>query len=175
MRWPKTSPSLADHLQLGPKLVLVGVSMGAATALAVAIKDPGRVHALVIVRPAWLNQPLPDNLRAFPEVAKLLRAVGPEQRPGHFPGVGTLPGDRGHFAERSGEPSRPVRPAEGRCQGTPSRGDALLCPLPGRSVDPEPVGTGARHWGTKRPGPPHRLCRRTGEPDTRQPLGGAHF
>jgi pimeloyl-ACP methyl ester carboxylesterase len=71
--------SLADNLQLGPKLVLVGVSMGAATALAVAIKDPGRVHALVIVRPAWLNQPLPDNLRAFPEVAKLLRTVGPER------------------------------------------------------------------------------------------------
>jgi len=71
--------SLADNLQLGPKLVLVGVSMGAATALAVEIKDPGRVHALVIVRPAWLNQPLPDNLRAFPEVAELLRAVGPER------------------------------------------------------------------------------------------------
>jgi pimeloyl-ACP methyl ester carboxylesterase len=69
--------SLADKLQLGPKLVLVGVSMGAATALAVAIKAPGRVHALVMVRPAWLNQPLPDNLRAFPEVARLLRAEGP--------------------------------------------------------------------------------------------------
>ncbi|HXR22884.1 MAG TPA: alpha/beta hydrolase [Acidimicrobiales bacterium] len=71
--------SLADSLQLGPKLVLVGVSMGAATAMAVAIRDPGRVHALVIVRPAWLNQPLPNNLRAFPEVAKLLRGVGAER------------------------------------------------------------------------------------------------
>ncbi len=71
--------SLADNLQLGPKLVLVGVSMGAATALAVATKEPGRVPARVIGWPAWLNQPLPDNLRAFPEVAKLLRAVGPER------------------------------------------------------------------------------------------------
>ncbi len=69
--------SLVDSLQLGPKLVLVGVSMGAATALALAVKDPGRVHALVIVRPAWLDQPLPGNLRAFPQVAKLLRAEGP--------------------------------------------------------------------------------------------------
>jgi pimeloyl-ACP methyl ester carboxylesterase len=69
--------SLADNLQLGPKLVLVGVSMGAATALAVATKSPGRVHALVLVRPAWLNRPLPDNLRVFPEVARLLRAEGP--------------------------------------------------------------------------------------------------
>ena len=69
--------SLADNLQLGRKLVLVGVSMGAATALAVATKYPGRVHALVMVRPAWLDQPLPDNLRVFPEVARLLRAEGP--------------------------------------------------------------------------------------------------
>jgi pimeloyl-ACP methyl ester carboxylesterase len=69
--------NLVDNLQLGPKLVLVGVSMGAATALAVAVKDPGRVHALVIVRPAWLDQPLPGNLRVFPEVARLLRAEGP--------------------------------------------------------------------------------------------------
>ena len=69
--------SLADDLHLGPKLVLVGVSMGAATALAVATKAPGRVHALVLVRPAWLNKPLPDNLRVFPEVARLLRAEGP--------------------------------------------------------------------------------------------------
>jgi pimeloyl-ACP methyl ester carboxylesterase len=29
------------------------------------------------VRPAWLDQPLPDNLRVFPEVARLLRDVGP--------------------------------------------------------------------------------------------------
>jgi pimeloyl-ACP methyl ester carboxylesterase len=69
--------SLADNLQLGPKLVLVGVSMGAATALAVATKYPGRLHALVMVRPAWLHQPVPENLRVFPEVARLLRAEGP--------------------------------------------------------------------------------------------------
>jgi pimeloyl-ACP methyl ester carboxylesterase len=69
--------SLTEHLQLGPKLVLVGVSMGAATALAVAVQDPGRVHGLIMVRPAWLNQPLPANLWAFPEVARLLRTEGP--------------------------------------------------------------------------------------------------
>jgi pimeloyl-ACP methyl ester carboxylesterase len=69
--------SLAEHLQLGPKLVLVGVSMGAATALAATLEAPGRVHGLVLVRPAWLNQPRPDNLRVFPEVARLLRTDGP--------------------------------------------------------------------------------------------------
>ena len=50
--------SLVDHLHLGQKLVLVGVSMGAATALAVALSRPERVHGLVLVRPAWLNEPL---------------------------------------------------------------------------------------------------------------------
>jgi pimeloyl-ACP methyl ester carboxylesterase len=69
--------SLAAHLQLGPKLVLVGVSMGAATALAATLQGPGRVHGLVLVRPAWLDQPRPDNLRVFPEVARLLRTEGP--------------------------------------------------------------------------------------------------
>jgi pimeloyl-ACP methyl ester carboxylesterase len=71
--------SLADHLQLGPKLVLVGVSMGAATALAATLQAPDRVHGLVLVRPAWLNQPRPDNLQVFPEVARLLRTEGPRR------------------------------------------------------------------------------------------------
>jgi pimeloyl-ACP methyl ester carboxylesterase len=76
--------SLAERLQLGPKLVLVGVSMGAATALAVALQGPDRVHGLILVRPAWLSQPLPDNLRVFPEVARLLRAEGPSRGRARF-------------------------------------------------------------------------------------------
>jgi len=78
--------TLADNLQLGPKLVLVGVSMGAATALALATREPGRVHGLVLVRPAWLNQPLPENLRVFPEVARLLRTEGPDRGRAIFEG-----------------------------------------------------------------------------------------
>lgn len=71
--------SLTGHLQLGPKLVLVGMSMGAATALAIALQRPEIVHGLVLVRPAWLHQPLPDNLRVFPEVARLLRTEEPSR------------------------------------------------------------------------------------------------
>ena len=69
--------SLVDHLHLGQKLVLVGVSMGAATALAVALSRPERVHGLVLVRPAWLNEPRPKNLAPFAEVAALMREHGP--------------------------------------------------------------------------------------------------
>jgi pimeloyl-ACP methyl ester carboxylesterase len=69
--------SLVDHLHLGQKLVLVGVSMGAATALAVARSRPERVHGLVLVRPAWLNEPWPKNLAPFGEIAALLREHGP--------------------------------------------------------------------------------------------------
>ena len=70
---------LAEHLRLGPRLVLIGVSMGAATALAVALRYPDRVHGLVLVRPAWLDRPLPENLRVFTEVARLLRSEGPSR------------------------------------------------------------------------------------------------
>ncbi len=69
--------SLADGLGLGPRLVLVGVSMGAATALAVALSHPERVHGLVLVRPAWLNEPRPANLAPLAEIAALLRQFGP--------------------------------------------------------------------------------------------------
>jgi pimeloyl-ACP methyl ester carboxylesterase len=67
---------LTDYLRLGSRLVLVGVSMGAATALTVALKHPDRVHGLVLVRPAWLDEPRPTNLAAFGEVAALLRTAG---------------------------------------------------------------------------------------------------
>ncbi len=69
--------TLVDRLRVGPRLVLVGVSMGAATALAVALKCPQRVHGLVLVRPAWLHEPWPENLAAFGEIAALLSEQGP--------------------------------------------------------------------------------------------------
>lgn len=69
--------SLVDHLGLGHKLVLVGVSMGAATALTIARSRPERVHGLVLVRPAWLDEPRPKNLAPFAQIAALLREHGP--------------------------------------------------------------------------------------------------
>jgi pimeloyl-ACP methyl ester carboxylesterase len=69
---------LVDQLAVSDRLLLAGVSMGAGTALRIAQRAPERVHGLVLIRPAWRNQPLPANLAAFGEIAALLRLHGPQ-------------------------------------------------------------------------------------------------
>lgn len=81
--------ALVDHLDLSPRLVLVGVSMGACTALCLARRAAPRVHALVLIRPAWTDKPLPDNLAAFGEIASMLRSRGPDDGRAMFAGSPT--------------------------------------------------------------------------------------
>jgi pimeloyl-ACP methyl ester carboxylesterase len=64
--------ALLARLGIGD-LILGGISMGAGVALRFALEEPGRVRALVLVRPAWLDRPHPPNLAIFPEIAALLR------------------------------------------------------------------------------------------------------
>jgi pimeloyl-ACP methyl ester carboxylesterase len=52
--------------------VVGGVSMGAALALRIAVRHPERVRALILVRPAWLWERAPDNMRPYAEVARCL-------------------------------------------------------------------------------------------------------
>jgi pimeloyl-ACP methyl ester carboxylesterase len=59
--------------------VVVGVSMGAGVAARLALDFPDRVARLVCIRPAWLDRPNPANLAAQPEIARLLRTLGPER------------------------------------------------------------------------------------------------
>jgi 3-oxoadipate enol-lactonase len=59
------------------RAVLVGNSMGAATAVAVALRHPSRVAALVLVAPAHLGHPS-ENLARWDALAAGLRAGGPE-------------------------------------------------------------------------------------------------
>lgn len=54
--------------------VVAGVSMGAGVALRLALRSPERVSGLVLVRPAWVEQPLTENLRPYVEIASLLRS-----------------------------------------------------------------------------------------------------
>jgi pimeloyl-ACP methyl ester carboxylesterase len=81
------SPSLLTFQQLaadvdaaiGPShgpLVLVGISMGAGVALELVARGTPGISALVLVRPAWLWEPNPANLVAFPRIASLLREHG---------------------------------------------------------------------------------------------------
>ena len=64
-----------DRLNLR-QAVLGGISMGAGVALNFALRYPQRAMALVLVRPAWLDQPLPPNLQVYPRIAGLIRRAG---------------------------------------------------------------------------------------------------
>ncbi len=69
--------ALLDRLGVAGPVLAAGVSMGAGVALNLARRYPDRVTALVLVRPAWLDQPLPPNLALYPLMAALLRQHGP--------------------------------------------------------------------------------------------------
>lgn len=56
------------------RFVAGGISMGAAVALRLAVRHPGRVNALILARPAWLFDPAPPNMRAHAAMGAALRA-----------------------------------------------------------------------------------------------------
>lgn len=56
-----------------------GISMGAGVSLNLALRHPDRVRALVLVRPAWLDRPAPDNLALLMRVGELIRLHGAEK------------------------------------------------------------------------------------------------
>ncbi len=57
-----------DHLNI-QEAVFGGISMGAGIAINIAIRFPERVKALVLIRPAWLDEKNPENLSILNEVA----------------------------------------------------------------------------------------------------------
>lgn len=63
--------ALIEQAGVGP-VTLGGISMGAALALRLAVRRPDLVRSLVLVRPAWVTTPAPDNLRPNAEVADWL-------------------------------------------------------------------------------------------------------
>ena len=70
--------ALADHLGLA-RFIVGGISLGAGTALNLAIRYPDRVTALVLCRPAWLDRPQAEfNRDAYTEIADLLERYPPE-------------------------------------------------------------------------------------------------
>jgi pimeloyl-ACP methyl ester carboxylesterase len=69
--------ALMDHLGL-EHAVVGGISMGAGVALNLASRYPQRVAGLVLSRPAWLDSPMPGNLKTYPLIAQLLMEHGAE-------------------------------------------------------------------------------------------------
>jgi pimeloyl-ACP methyl ester carboxylesterase len=52
--------------------VLGGISMGAAISARLAVLQPARLRALVLVRPAWFDSPAPANMASIAEVAAMI-------------------------------------------------------------------------------------------------------
>ncbi|MGE3831383.1 MAG: alpha/beta fold hydrolase [Parvibaculaceae bacterium] len=71
-----------DVVALAAKLgiahtVVGGISMGAAIALRLAVTRPDLISALILMRPAWLFAPGPENMKPIALVAELLRRHDP--------------------------------------------------------------------------------------------------
>jgi pimeloyl-ACP methyl ester carboxylesterase len=69
--------ALIDAGHAGAPLTLIGISMGAAIALRLALDPLLDVANAVFVRPAFVDRGLPSNLRPFPVIAQLLVDHGP--------------------------------------------------------------------------------------------------
>lgn len=80
-----TNGSFADFRDLVTELVtslgtrqvdIGGISMGAGVAMAVAMAAPHMVRSILVVRPAWLNAPNPDNLAIIARIGGWLTKGG---------------------------------------------------------------------------------------------------
>jgi len=75
--------ALLDSLGI-TQAVIGGVSLGAGIALNFTLRYPARVRALVLSRPAWLDQPLPENLHGLVTAASYIRKFGAAEGLAHF-------------------------------------------------------------------------------------------
>jgi pimeloyl-ACP methyl ester carboxylesterase len=67
-----------DGAAASAPLTIVGISMGAALALRIALRETLPIGRAVFVRPAFDDSPLPGNLRPFPVIGQLLADLGPQ-------------------------------------------------------------------------------------------------
>jgi pimeloyl-ACP methyl ester carboxylesterase len=77
-----------EWLGAGP-VALGGISMGAAIALRLAVLRPDLVRGLALVRPAWVLERAPRNMRPNAEVGELIAASGGEEGLRRFEAGGT--------------------------------------------------------------------------------------
>ncbi len=75
--------ALLDRLKV-EKAVVGGISMGAGLALNFAIRYPERTLGLILTRPAWLDEPFPENVRMFSVMADHVRRLGPVEGHAEF-------------------------------------------------------------------------------------------
>ncbi len=70
--------ALSGQLGLGAAVV-GGISMGAAIALRLAVRQAERVSALVLARPAWVASAAPDNMKPYALAGELLERYAPNE------------------------------------------------------------------------------------------------
>lgn len=70
--------ALLDHLGAG-RVVVGGISLGAAIALRLAALYPERAIGLILARPAWVDERGPETLKIYRDVAELLVEYGPDE------------------------------------------------------------------------------------------------
>lgn len=70
--------TLLDRMGIEGRVLLVGVSMGAATCLRMCEIRPDRVAGAVLIRPAWAAAASPENLEILIEIGELLESHGEE-------------------------------------------------------------------------------------------------
>jgi pimeloyl-ACP methyl ester carboxylesterase len=70
--------ALLDHLEI-ERAVVGGISLGSAASVNTALRYPERVIGLVLSRPAWIDRPLPENVRLYSTIAELLQNVGAKE------------------------------------------------------------------------------------------------
>ncbi|NJL74691.1 MAG: alpha/beta hydrolase [Saprospiraceae bacterium] len=78
LQYAQDAIALLDYLQV-EKCFLAGNSLGAAVALLIARVAPHRVAKLVLLRPAWLNQGIPDHLIIFYIIGESIERWGVEE------------------------------------------------------------------------------------------------
>jgi pimeloyl-ACP methyl ester carboxylesterase len=67
--------ALLDQLRY-PRTAVVGVSMGAGVAVNLALRYPERVSGLLLIRPAWSDEPNPVHLSPLRDAGDLLQRMG---------------------------------------------------------------------------------------------------
>jgi pimeloyl-ACP methyl ester carboxylesterase len=82
-RFAEDAAELLDHLDIG-RAVVGGISLGAAIAFRLAVYHPARVSALIVARPAWFDEHVPERMRIYLDVAELLSKHGSAQGLAHL-------------------------------------------------------------------------------------------
>ena len=70
--------ALLKHLNI-KQVIMGGISMGAAVSARFAVLYPNKIKALVLMRPAWIDQPMPETLSLIPYIADIMETHGSEE------------------------------------------------------------------------------------------------